>query len=96
MSIEFYRQRYLDACHQMQTGVKVDQETGSDDGTPKHLRVGINVALCDHAALITLLIEKGVFTQEEYLKKLCETMEQEVERYKKILNTKFGREIDLI
>jgi hypothetical protein len=35
--------RYLDACHAVQSGVAFDQARGSDDGSPKHLRTGVNL-----------------------------------------------------
>lgn len=91
------RQRYLDACHAMQTGVQLELTRKGEDGAaanPKHLRVGVNVALCDHAALVALLVDKGIITREEYCEALAETMEAEVGRYKVALglgdNVKLG------
>lgn len=78
-------ERYLSAVHAMQTGVALDQSRGSNDGTPKHLRVGINSALCDHAALVRLLIERGLFTQDQYTKAIADEMEQEKQRYEERL-----------
>jgi|SRR5579885_1759095 len=74
-------ERYSAAAHGMQTGVAFDQSRGSNDGTPKHLRVGINAAMADHAGLVTLLIDKGVFTREEYTKAIADSMEREKQRY---------------
>jgi hypothetical protein len=78
--------RHDRACHAMQTAVALDHERGSKDGTPKHLRVGVNSALCDLAALARLLIEKGVITWDEYQKAMTEEMEREVQRYRERLN----------
>jgi hypothetical protein len=95
MSKEFDLQRYQDAQHQMQSGVAMD--LGDRPEHPKHVRVGINTALCDHCALTRLLIAKGVFTEEEYIRGIREQMEAEVDRYKKILRDKFGADnIELI
>lgn len=78
------RQRYFAACHAMQTGVQLDLTRNGDTKAAadhKHLRVGVNVCMCDHAALIELLVEKGVITSEEYVKAIADQMEKEVDRY---------------
>ncbi len=51
--------RYDAACHAMQSGVAADHQGGSDDGSPKHLRVGVNSALVSVAATGRLLIGQG-------------------------------------
>ncbi len=71
--------RYLAAAHAMQTGVALEMQQHSQPTEPKHLRVGINVAMCDHAALVRLLIDKGVISDAEYMKALADEMEREVE-----------------
>lgn len=73
--------RYMRAAHAMQTGVALEHSRGSDDGSPKHLRVGVNSALVSVAALSGLLVEKGVLTEEEIEKALADEMEREVGRY---------------
>lgn len=82
--------RYERAAHAMQTGVKMDQETGSDDGTPKHLRTGINSALVDVSAMAGLLLKKGIFTEEEYFEAIAYAMEKEVARYETLLSKKLN------
>lgn len=77
-------------AHAMQTGVGFDQSTGSDDGSPKHLRVGVNVALSDHGALVKLLIDKGLITEVEYMQAIVEGMRLEVQRYEKRMSEKNG------
>lgn len=79
----------------MQTGVAVDQARGSQDGTPKHLRTGINAAMADLAGLATLLIEKGVFTREEYTKAIADSMEREKQRYEEHLAASYGLKVSL-
>jgi len=76
-------QRYLDAAHGMQSGVATMMARGDSQTDPKHLRVGINAAMCDHAALVRLLIAKGLFTQAEYTKELADEMERERDRYER-------------
>lgn len=89
-------ERYIAAAHAMQSGVKFDQEYGSSDGTSKHLRTGINSAMVNDAAIARLLIEKGLFTEEEYMKAVADEMEKEVARYERILSDKLGRDIKLV
>lgn len=67
------KQRYRAALHAMQTGVAA--MIGCDNSTtPKHLRVGVNSALCDNSALTMLLIKKGIITEDECDKALAEEM----------------------
>lgn len=94
-SIEENKARWLASAHAVQTGVKLDQESGSQDGTPKHLRTGINMALVDHGSLVRLLVSKGVITEEEYFQAIADGMEQEVKNYEKRLSDKMGKEIHL-
>lgn len=89
------RTRYVAAAHAMQSGVKADQALGSNDGTPKHLRVGINTAHADISSLTTLLIQKGLFTELEYLEALADGMEREKARYEALLSEKTGQKVTL-
>lgn len=71
------QQRYLAAIHRAQSAVKFILETDHRTGvsqlplpdtsmaSAKHLRVGIESALASNEAVARLLIEKGIFTQEE-------------------------------
>ena len=81
--------RYLVALHAMQSGVAamMGRKEGSKETDPKHLRVGINSAMCEHAALVSILIEKGIFTEAEYMEKLADEMEAEKARYEERLST---------
>ena len=83
---------YLEACHAMQTGVAYEMEKNPSVVSPKHLRVGVNSALCDSAALAELLIEKGVITEEEYRAAITRKMNEEVVRYEKLLVELYGGE----
>lgn len=90
---------YLRLSHAVQTGVKFNMETDPDrnkGGTsPKMLRTGINMAMCAHAAVAELLVEKGVITPEEYYRAICRTLRAEVERYQAILTERLGRPVTL-
>lgn len=89
------RQEYYALMHAMQTGVAFDQAQGSDDGSPKHLRVGVNSALVDNGALAKLLVDKGIITPVELWTALRDGMQAEVERYKQRLSERHGAEVHL-
>ena len=77
---------YDEALHAMQSGVAAKMARDGSDTSPKQLRVGVNSAMCENAALVRLLIAKGVFTLEEFSAELTQEMEREVERYQKYLD----------
>lgn len=81
------RERYRALCHAMQTGVAFTMEREPAETTPKHLRVGVNVAMCDQAALVQLLVARGVITEVEYYEALCASMEREVKLYQERIGT---------
>lgn len=86
---------YADACHAMQTGVAMELQLDPSGGTPKHLRVGVNVALRDHASLVLLLVQKGIITQEEYIQAITEGMNAEVREYEAKLSERLGGVVKL-
>lgn len=79
----------------MQSGVAATMEFDEKEISPKHLRVGINSALVTEAAIARLLIEKGVFSEEEYVEAVRVEMEREVQRYEKDLSRHFGTKVSL-
>lgn len=93
--LEALREEYRALSHAMQSGVAVDQARGSEDGSPKHLRVGVNVALVDGASLVKLLMDKGIFTEEEHLVAVVEGMRAEVHRYQRALSDRYGLHVTL-
>jgi hypothetical protein len=86
---------YIKLGHALQTGVAHDQQQGSTDGTPKHLRVGLNCVMSDLGALTRLLVAKGVITQDEYYTAVLEGLRLEVEKYEQRLEERFGTKITL-
>lgn len=88
-------ERHHAAPHAMQTGVSYELQLDPNGGSPKHLRTGVNAAMCDHAGLIRLLIEKGLFTEDEYTKAIADEMEREKQRYEARLTERFGKKITL-
>jgi hypothetical protein len=82
-SIEEATARYNTAAHAMQTAValKMERQIGKET-EPKHLRVGINSAMVGQSGLVTLLLDKGVITREEYYTAQADAMEREVALYR--------------
>lgn len=72
---------YQEACHAMQSGVAMMMNYESAETEPKHLRVGINSAMVNDAALVSLLVAKGIITMDEYAQAVTEEMNREAERY---------------
>jgi hypothetical protein len=88
--------RYAAAAHAMQSGVRFMQEVGgATDGTPKHLRTGVNSALCSSAALARLLIEKGIITEQEHAIAQADEMERERDRYARQCEQVTGTKVSL-
>lgn len=82
------RQEYLNALHQVQTAVAYAPQSSALE--PKHLRVGINAVHADMSGLVTLLIEKGVFTELEYFQAMVKSIRDEVELQRKLLADEIG------
>jgi len=94
-TIEEKRARYKALLHAMQTGVAYVMAKDGGETTPKHLRVGINAAMVEHAALANILIKKGIISEEEYVDQLIIELEREVESYKRMLSNLYGANIDI-
>lgn len=88
-------ERYSNACHAMQSGVATQHGYDDNDASKKHLRVGINIAMCEHAALVTLLIGLGVITDAQYTCAMANLMEKEVKRYEEMISQHFGTKVTL-
>jgi hypothetical protein len=89
-SIEEARQRYLVAAHAIQSGVAAKMHRSLAETTPKHLRVGVNMAMADQGGLAKLLIEKGVFTEQEYTIAIADAAEREQASYEAELGVKLA------
>lgn len=94
--VEKLKDRYVALVHAMQSGVAMLMHHEPGETEPKHLRVGVNSALCDSGALAELLLAKGVFTEEEYLKAICTTLERDVKSYESKLEAIYGRKVTLV
>ena len=90
MNLEEKRERYRELAHAMQSGVAMMMNYNGTECQPKHLRVGVNAAMSDHGALVKLLIDKGVFTEDEYYDYLIEFMERERDSYVALIREAMG------
>lgn len=95
MTAEEDTARYVAAAHAMQSGVAAKMNYDPAETTPKHLRVGVNSAFVSIAALTQLLIDKGVFTMDEYAAAHAKAMQDEVEKYERWLSDRVGTEVSL-
>lgn len=95
MKLNNFKEEYFKLAHAIQTGVAYDHEGGSLDGSPKHLRTGLNIAMSDHTSLACLLIKKGIITESEYEDALLIGLKEEVKRYEKQLSEKFNTKVIL-
>ncbi len=69
---------YEEAAHGVQTAMAVDIAAGKRATEPKHLRVGIDMSKSDMLGLAMLLMDKGVFTSEEYVEYMRLAANEEV------------------
>lgn len=84
------KEKYTRLLHAMQTGVAYTMEFDPGETAPKHLRVGVNSALCSTSAVVTLLVEKGIITEEEYFTKMIQALQQDVKDYQEKLSAQYG------
>lgn len=97
------KQTYRSLLHAMQSGVLisaqldgyVDSNYPRNDLSPKHLRVGIDSALVSLDALVSLLVDSGTFTQDEWNRALNKAMKKEVETYEQKLTERIGTKVVL-
>ena len=88
-------ERYHNACHAMQTGVAHEMNLRPEPTFPKHLRVGVNIAMRDFGSLVKLLVDKGLITEEEFGKYLADGMEEEVRDYEARLKELLGGQTEI-
>lgn len=82
------QERYVRAMHALQSAIATIMYSGKPAArekaerfrSPKHLRVGLDARAADHCALARMLINKGIFTEEEYMEAMVKSMEEEAER----------------
>lgn len=90
------KEEYTAAAHGMQAGVAMMMNYDPKSTEPKHLRVGVNSAMSDIGGLVTILIAKGVFTEDEYLVAVRDAMLREKQGYETALSDLLQTKITLI
>jgi hypothetical protein len=80
--------------HRMQTGVSYSVGW-SQETSPKHLRVGINSAMVEHAALVKLLIKEELIDEVQYYEALIAAMKEEADEYEREISQRLGAKITL-
>lgn len=73
---------YIAAMHGVQSAIATEIITLGEDeagASPKHLRVGVNSAMVNDLAVAELLIEKGIFTREEYIEAVRKAANRELD-----------------
>lgn len=83
---------YDAAGHRVQTAIAMLMNFDPDYQAtqPKHLRVGVDMEKADMAGVVTLLIEKGIFTKDEYLKAILKSAIDEANSYETQLQAVLG------
>lgn len=91
------KELYTHHAHRMQTGVavKMGHDPQLPEVQPKHLRVGINSAHASIDGLSALLLEKGLFTEAEYLGAMVKAMAREADRYEEEVREIYGPKMRL-
>lgn len=69
---------YEAAAHGVQTAIAYDMGQGRKATEPKHMRTGIDLSKAEQAGLAKLLIDKGLFTIEEYVEAMRIAVNEEV------------------
>lgn len=82
--------RYQAALHAVQSGIAFMMHRNKNLGHPKHLQVGVDSAKVEQAALVHLLVERGLFTVAEYVEAIADHMEAEVRRNEEQLTRMYG------
>lgn len=92
---EFVREN-IRLGHAIQSGIKMYMDFGDTKmGDPKHLRVGVNLALVEQSAVARLLILKGVISEEEYFDAIVGALEKEKRFYEEDLSQITGLKVTL-
>lgn len=87
-------EKYSRAAHRVQTAIGFNPDRPKDQY--KDLRTGLDLSKADMAGLATLLIEKGIFTMEEYLEAVAESAVREADDKETALSVLHGINIKTV
>lgn len=94
--------RYKAAVHAVQAGAGMEVELDHPrwhselQRAWKHLRVGIDSAKVEQGALVAMLIQRGLFTEDDYLEAIAVAMEQEQKRWEAMLSERLNTKVTLV
>lgn len=86
---------YMRLGHAIQSGIAHKIELDKKFATPKDLRVGVDMRAVDHGGLVELLIQKGIFTDVEYMEALVKAGEREKLRWEAEISALLGAKVTL-
>lgn len=94
-SVEENQDEYMANMHGIQSAVThfISSPRSVTYGDNKHMQVGILSTMVTEHAVGTLLIEKGIFTKEEYYAHLALSSRQELQRLTDEANSMYGRDV---
>lgn len=95
MTIEEFMKENTRLRHAIQTGIEYEKEYNPQFLTPKHMRVGIDCNQVELAAIVHLLVEKGIIKETEYFEYSLRFMKLEVENCERRLSEKYNVKITL-
>jgi hypothetical protein len=87
---------YMEAAHGIQSAVRFEMsQKDHPDGGPtvdmlKNTRVGVDMRAAEQWGLVSLLIEKGVFTLDEYKERMRLAINEELARYEEHHRKEYG------
>lgn len=95
-TVEVLKEEYIRLMHAMQTGVEYLRQYDDSQTDPKHLKVGVNSTLVSSGALVKLLMDKGIITEQEYWDTLVRATREEVHEYEAQLKEHIGSAVTLL
>jgi hypothetical protein len=95
MTNEEFNREYHALVHAMQSGVAMEMNYDASSTEPKHLRVGVNVAIVEQSALWKLLVDKGLVSLDEMHEAILAAHRDEVASYEAELSERLGTKITL-
>lgn len=95
-TVEVLQAEYVRLMHAMQTGVEYLRQYDDTQTDPKHMKVGVNSSLVSCGALVKLLMDKGLITEQEYWDTLVRATREEVHTYEAQLKEHIGSAVTLL
>jgi hypothetical protein len=86
---------YVRQGHAVQSGVAMRLQLDPTFATTKDMRTGIDTSKADMGGLVELLIQKGIFTDIEYMEAIVASMRAERERWEADIGARLGRPVSL-